>query len=337
MTASRAAILRMLLAAFAATMVLCTPRPGLSHALDPGYAAIEALGGEQYRVFWRRPDVQGRPMPLALRLPDECTPADAPRPRSDGRAWVSTWVAACPGGLSGGEVSIEGLENTRTDVLLRVVFVEGEPFTMRLTPSDRSVIVPTEPSAGDVALTYFLLGVEHILEGWDHLLFVFALVLLVPGMRQLTGAVTAFTVAHSITLGAATLDWVRVQPRPVEVMIALSIVFLASELVRHRDGRVRLSERWPWLVTFAFGLLHGFGFAGALREIGLPQDAVPLALLTFNLGVEAGQLLFVVAVLALAYVLRGLAGQRITLAMTQPYLAYGIGCIASFWLIERLA
>ena len=323
--------------AILAVVTLAWPQTGHSHALDPGYISIEPLGGDQYRVFFRRPDVQGRPMPLALRLPDRCEAPDAPQPRSDGRAWVAAWVVGCPGGLPGGTVTVAGLENTRTDVLLRIASPGGAPFTTRLTPAGTGTAIPAAPAAGDVALTYFVLGVEHILEGWDHLLFVFALTLLIPGLRQLFFAVTAFTVAHSITLAAATFGLAAPDPQPVEAIIALSIVFLAAELVHSsRSGAPRLSTRWPWLVTFAFGLLHGFGFAGALQEIGLPADAVPLALLAFNLGVEAGQLVFIAVVMSAAAAMRFLAADGSAVTATRPYLAYGIGCIASFWLFERI-
>ncbi len=199
------------------------------------------------------------------------------------------------------------------------------------------MVIPKAPSAGDVALTYIVLGIEHILEGWDHLLFVFVLILLVPGMRQLILAVTAFTVAHSITLGLATFGLVALPPQAVEAVIALSIVFLAAEVLRSRaGGPFRLSERLPWLVTFAFGLLHGFGFAGALRETGMPEAAVPLALLMFNLGIEAGQLLFIMAVVLAAFAIRSMLGAGSIVAAARPYMAYGIGCLASFWLIEQV-
>ncbi len=179
-----------------------------------------------------------------------------------------------------------------------------------------------------------MLGVEHILLGVDHLLFVLALLLLVRGVRRLVATVTAFTVAHSITLGAATLGFVHVPPAPVEAVIALSILFLASELARRRaGGNADLTERFPWVVAFSFGLLHGFGFAGALSEVGVPAQAVPLALLFFNVGVELGQLLFIAAVFGLGWLARASA-LRVPSGW-QRAAAYGIGCVAAFWVVQR--
>jgi hydrogenase/urease accessory protein HupE len=190
-----------------------------------------------------------------------------------------------------------------------------------------------------VVRTYAILGIEHILSGFDHLLFVLALVLLVQGTRRLLFTITAFTVAHSLTLAGATLGWVHVPGPPVEASIALSIVFVASEIVQTRRGRYSVTQHYPWVVAFTFGLLHGFGFAGALAQVGLPQSSIPIALLFFNVGVEVGQLLFVGAVLAVITVGCG-AGQRLRLSQP-PWLwriaPYAIGALASFWLVERIA
>ena len=185
--------------------------------------------------------------------------------------------------------------------LVRIEDLAGTTQTDRLTPTRTSFVVKAAPGAGEVAITYLRLGIEHILGGVDHLLFVLALVILVREWRRVAITVTAFTIAHSITLAAATLGYVHVPAQPVEATIALSIVLVAVEIVNARRGRPSLTARWPWLVAFAFGLLHGFGFAGALSEVGLPQHAIPLALLFFNLGVEVGQLAFVALVIALAW------------------------------------
>jgi hydrogenase/urease accessory protein HupE len=215
---------------------------------------------------------------------------------------------------------------------------------VRLTPDAPSFTVVAAPGAGEVAGTYFALGVEHILQGLDHQLFVLALLLLVGGTRRLVGTVTAFTVAHSFTLAAATLGWVRVAVPPVEATIALSIVFVAAEIVRKGRGEASLTERRPWVVAFVFGLLHGLGFAGALRQVGLPETAIPLSLAFFNVGVEAGQLLFVGAALSVLAVIRPamarLAGRPaaglwdLADAVARP-AAYGIGLLAAWWVIER--
>jgi hydrogenase/urease accessory protein HupE len=186
-----------------------------------------------------------------------------------------------------------------------------------------------------VVRTYFLLGVEHILSGIDHLMFVLALLLLVKGVRRVVVTVTAFTLAHSLTLAGATLGFVHMPGPPVEAAIALSIVFVASEIIHSRQGKPGLTESYPWVVAFTFGLLHGFGFAGALAEVGLPDNAIPLALLFFNLGVEAGQLLFIAGVLAVAIAWRRLRAPWPEWARWMP--AYGIGSVAAFWTIERVA
>jgi hydrogenase/urease accessory protein HupE len=313
-----------------------------AHALQPGYLELQPLGGDTWRVLWRKPDVKGTPMTIDARLPKTCTPAGPPPVQFDGAAWLASWVATCPGGLAGGDIVIDGLELTNTDVLVRYELTPGQGRTRRLTAQETGFSVPAKASLWGVFASYLELGTTHILEGFDHLLFVFALLLLITDRRRLIGAITAFTVAHSLTLAASTLGWLALPGPPVEAIIALTIMFLAAELVQRRAGAPRLSERYPWLVSFAFGLLHGFGFAGALAEIGLPADDVPLALLDFNLGVEAGQLAFVAAVLAAAAVLSRLLPRALA-AVAQPAgrgylsLAYAIGGLSAFWFIERIA
>ena len=185
--------------------------------------------------------------------------------------------------------------------------------------------------------TYTVLGIEHILTGFDHLLFVLALVLIVRGTRRLIWTVTAFTLAHSITLALATLGVIHVPGPPVEAIIALSIVFVANEIIHQQRGTEGLAARKPWLIAFSFGLLHGLGFAGALAEVGLPQNSIALALLFFNVGVELGQLLFIAAVLACGALVRAVAAHRIDARRTVIPLAYCIGGTASYWVIERIA
>src|SRR6185503_3545457 len=216
---------------------------------------------------------------------------------------------------------------------------DGTTQVTRLTPFAPSFVVEAAPRAMQVAATYLKLGVEHILRGIDHLLFVLALLILVKGTRRLVATVTAFTVAHSLTLAGATLGLVHVPGPPVEASIALSIVFVASEIMHRRQGKAGLTERFPWVVAFTFGLLHGFGFAGTLSEVGLPQTAIPVALLFFNVGVELGQLLFI----ASAFVVIALA-QRVMcrIGVWQPAWAwrippYTIGSAAMFWVIQRIA
>jgi hydrogenase/urease accessory protein HupE len=252
-----------------------------------------------------------------------------------GGAYLERWRIRHPGGLTGQTIHIDGLAASATDVLVRLQRLDGSSQIARLVPTSASLVIKSAADFSQVAGTYLLLGIEHILLGFDHLLFVLALLLLLAGWRKILLAITAFTVAHSITLGAATLGVLHVPAPPVEACIALSIAFVAGEIIHRRRGRALLSVRWPWLLAFAFGLLHGLGFAGALSELGLPADHIPLALLFFNLGVEAGQLLFIAVVLPVIVLLR-----RRLMALpgwSELVAPYASGSIAMFWLIERIA
>ena len=237
--------------------------------------------------------------------------------------------------MAGQSIFIEGLDSSNTDVLLRWNWLDGSSSTVRLKPSAPSYVFPEKSGATNVAGTYFWLGVEHILLGIDHVLFVFALLLIVNNTRRLIATITAFTLAHSITLAVATLGLVHVPQKPVEAVIALSILFLAMEYVHGKRGRPGAAARWPWLVAFIFGLLHGFGFAGALAEVGLPQQAIPVALVFFNLGVELGQLLFVATVLLLGWALHRLKQPKL-MYWAETVTIYTIGILSSFWLFERV-
>ncbi|MBY6006138.1 HupE/UreJ family protein [Salipiger bermudensis] len=323
-----------------ALLTALTLLPGLAqaHALDPGYLELTPLSEDSWRVTWRAPDVSGHPMPLTVRLPESCSGAPAAAPVFDGRAWVSGWIASCPEGLAGGTIRIEGLEATATDTLVRYELTPGQTRMQRLTAAATAFEVPAQAGTVEILASYVSLGFSHILEGLDHLLFVFAMLLLVPTYKRLFWAVTAFTLAHSLTLAASSLGLLRIPSPPVEAVIALSIVFLAYELCLPAERRDPLTMRAPWLVSFTFGLIHGLGFAGALREIGLPEGDIPLALFSFNLGVELGQLFFIAIVLLVGAVLR----------LILPLLArhaerfrrgagYAIGSISAFWLIERIA
>lgn len=313
-----------------------------AHALDPGFLDLRQISEEAWQVFWRKPDVQGAPMAIDARLPETCTPQTGPEVTTDGSAWISNWTAICSEGLAGQSIVIDGLERQATDVLVRVQPLDRSPVTHRLTPDQTSYVLPASQSGLAMFATYGVLGFEHILEGWDHLLFVLALVLLIRDARRLIGAITAFTIAHSITLALAALGHLSIPGPPVEATIALSVVFLAVEYLKRREGEPRLSERAPWIVAFAFGLLHGLGFAGALREIGLPDTDIALALLAFNLGVEAGQLVFVAMILITGFVVRkfiatiGDVPQALRQGSTLV-AGYAIGGIATFWLAERLS
>ncbi len=314
-----------------------------AHEVRPGYLEVRQVEAEAYDVLWKVPARGEYRLRLHARLPKECV--GAPNQGTFvGGAFVERWRARCPGGLAGRTIDIEGLSATRTDVLARVEWLDGTTQTVRLTPEQTSFEAKLAPGMLEVSKTYFVLGVEHILLGIDHLLFVLGLMFLVGSWKRLVATVTAFTVAHSITLAAATLGWVHVSQAPVEATIALSIMFVAAEIIHGARGEPRLATRAPWLVAFVFGLLHGFGFAGALREVGLPQKDVPLALLFFNVGVEVGQLLFIAAVVGtfslLTRALRrpgsGEHGPWHSEALIRTPVAYAIGTMAAFWAVQRV-
>jgi hydrogenase/urease accessory protein HupE len=306
-----------------------------AHEVRPGYLALSQTGPESYDVLWKVPAKGDMRLGLRAQLPETCR---SPLPRSSrfaGGTSTERWSVTCPGGLTGKTIAIDGLSGTMTDVLVRIERSDGTTQVTRLTPEDPLFVVEALPSALKVAGTYLSLGVEHILLGIDHLLFVLALLILVEGRRRLLGTITAFTLAHSLTLAAATLGFVNVPQTPVEAIIALSIVFVASEIVHAKQGRPGLTQRAPWIVAFTFGLLHGFGFAGALTEIGLPAQAIPLALLFFNVGVEVGQLLFIAAIGVVVIAARRAKLPQPVWVWRVP--AYGIGAVAAFWAIERIA
>ena len=332
------------LARFAVLLTLaCAWGVAAAHEVRPGYLEIAEVEAGVYDVLWKVPARGDLRLALYARLPADCK-GQTDTGSFVGDAFVSRWRATCPRGLIGQRIAVDGLSATRTDVLVRIAHLGGAVQTTRLTPEAPALEVAAVPTAGEVARTYFVLGVEHILLGIDHLLFVLGLLLLVGNWRRLIVTVTAFTVAHSITLAAATLGLVHVPQAPVEAVIALSVMFVAAEILRTAHGRASLTARTPWLVAFVFGLLHGLGFAGALREIGLPQTDIPLALLFFNVGVEAGQLTFIAAVVAFLAVIarltpKGRDGSAVGTwraeALVRTPLAYLIGCTAAYWTIDR--
>jgi len=323
---------RLALALLAAWMA---PQPALAHEVRPGYLELRQTAGETWSVLWKVPAQGEMRLSIHPRFPEGCAIASEPIAFHVNAAYVERTSIGCKGGLAGRSIAIEGLAATMTDVLVRSVRADGSVQVVRLTPSMPQFAFEATPGSLQVARAYTLLGVEHILRGVDHLLFVLALMLLVRDKWLLVKTITAFTVAHSVTLAAATLGWMRVSQPPVEAVIALSIVFLAAELAKQGRAEAGLTVRHPWIVAFVFGLLHGFGFAGALREVGLPESDVPLALLTFNIGVELGQLLFIAGVL-LVLALLGRVRTR-SPAWTHAMPAYAIGTMATFWLLQRIA
>lgn len=306
-----------------------------AHESRPAYLEITEIQPHVYSVIWKRPQQGGRSLALHPVWPDGVRDLTPPTQQLLPTAVLEQRTIAMDGaGLIGQTLSIEGLASTLTDVLVRIQLLDGRTQTTLVKPSSPTFTVQAAQSRWQIAKQYLVLGIEHILGGIDHLLFVLALLLLVSGRWLLLKTITAFTIAHSITLAMATLGFVRVPAAPVEAVIALSILFLASELARRKTGQTGLTERYPWVVSFTFGLLHGFGFAGALAEIGLPQKEIPLALFQFNVGVELGQLMFVAAALSVSVLLQKLKVDRFRWA--REALVYGIGCVAAFWCIQRV-
>ena len=309
--------------------------PASAHEMRPGYLEITELTAATYNVLWKVPMRGELRLQLDPVFPDACTEVVPAAVHSTGVAQLGRWTIHCEQGLADQRIEISGLKNTLTDVLVRVQHLDGAVQTTRIVPADASFIVAAVPGRLALSMTYLGLGVEHILLGIDHLLFVFALLLIVNGLRRLVWTITAFTLAHSITLAGATLGYVRVPQQPVEAIIAMSILFLATEIVHSRRGRPGYAERRPWLVAFVFGLLHGFGFAGALAEVGLPGHAIPFALVFFNIGVELGQLVFVALVLMSTWLLHRF--RKFSLRPAELLTSYVIGSIAAYWTIERVA
>ena len=305
-----------------------------AHESRPAYLEINEITPGRYSLLWRTPINAGMRLPVRLELPADVRTVAGPSVRELSDSQIERRLIESPGGLAGKRIGFIGLQATITDVLVRVQLGDGSHSTTLVRPSAAWIEVPRAPGLAEVARTYVVYGVEHILGGIDHLLFVAALLLIVRGGRRIVATVTAFTVAHSLTLVAATMDWVHVPSPPIEAVIALSIMFVAVEIVHGLQGRPGLTARAPWLVAFCFGLLHGFGFAGALAEVGLPANAIPMALLCFNIGVEIGQLLFVAALLCAIALLR-----RLPLALPRwsPWVApYAIGGVAAFWMLQRV-
>ncbi len=308
-----------------------------AHESRPAYLEITETAPGRYDVLWRTPVFSGMPLPVALKLPDAARNVTAPAAREFPDSIVERRLVEVAGGLAGKRIEFPGLQATITDVLARVQLRDGGYSTTLVHPARPWIEIAASQGSLAVFGTYVKHGVEHILLGYDHLLFVLALVLIVRSTRVLVWTITAFTIAHSITLALATLGVVRVPGPPVEATIALSILLLAAEILRVRQGRPSLTASWPWVVAFSFGLLHGFGFAGALTAIGLPPNDVPLALFAFNVGVELGQLAFIGAVLGLAALAKRLPMPRPLAQHALPVASYAIGTLAAFWFVERLA
>ena len=306
-----------------------------AHEIRPALLDIAEQEPGWFEVTWKVPMRGDRVLALSPVLPPSLIPLGPPASHIVPGAHIQYSTYKTEGeSLVGETVSIDGLTALQIDVLLQIKLADGRTHSAILRPKSPSFEIPAHETKGAVAWSYWRMGTTHILGGIDHLLFVLALMLIVPGYWRLFKTITAFTVAHSISLGLASLGFVHVPPGPTEAVIALSILFLAVEVVHSRQGKVSLTERAPWIVAFVFGLFHGLGFAGALSEVGLPEHAIPLALFMFNVGVESGQILFVGAALAIMAVLR-----RVPVAWpagSWHLMPYTIGSLAAFWTIQRV-
>jgi hydrogenase/urease accessory protein HupE len=310
------------------------PQRAGAHESRPGYLELREVAEGRYDVLWKQPAVGDLVLRLSPVFPDSCGVTGAERQLLPG-AMATRLTLSCPGGLAGNTIQFSGLEDTMTTVLVRVHHRDGSEETHLVHPSAPSVTVRGTAGWTGRARSYLQLGVEHIMLGVDHLLFVLGLLLIIKDRRMLVKTVSAFTVAHSITLAVATLGYASVPGPPLNAAIALSILFLGPEIVRSWRGQTSLTIRQPWVVAFAFGLLHGFGFASGLTATGLPRGEIPLALLLFNVGVEVGQLGFVCLVLLLERSFRQLEIRWPVWVLHAP--GYLVGSLGAFWTIQRTA
>jgi hypothetical protein len=321
--------------ACALLILLACPITLFADEFRPVLLEVTEREGGWVDVTWKVPMLGTRVLALTPALPEFFEPVGPGSGRPVSGAWVvyGTYRTGDKA-LTGATLKIDGLAAVPTDVVVRIALLDGTEHSAILRGGNNAFTIPEQATRMELAVSYWRMGTIHILEGFDHLLFLLTLLLIVAGIWPLLKTVTAFTVAHSLTLGLATLGVVHVPQAPTEAVISLSIVLLAVEVVRKYAGVLTLSERYPWLIAFTFGLVHGVGFAGALSEIGVPQNEVPLALLMFNVGVETGQVMFVVAV---SLLLAGLHKLHSRTALVVGRAApYAIGGVAAFWTIERI-
>ena len=300
----------------------------VSHEIRPAYLQVTEVGkGEaSYHILWKQPVVQNKRLPIDLVFSDACELSDLSPPEVTSVAILYNWQTECD--LSETSIHVSGLMVNHTDVLVRVETLDDEVENYVLRPSNPTLDLK---EGGAPALDYFIIGVDHLVFGIDHVLFVIGLFLFIQAPIALIKTITAFTVSHSITLAFSVLGVVKLDQGPIELVIALSILFLARELVQEESKRSRLTLGRPWVMAFLFGLLHGLGFAGALADIGLPEDDLWLSLLLFNLGIEAGQIAVILVLAIVAWALSQINWKQYfnTLA------AWGMGSVAAFWTIDR--
>jgi hypothetical protein len=312
------------------------PLPGWAHEARPAYLEIKEMAAGRYSVLWRTPVTAGMRLPIILKLPDGVRNIKDPVVQELMDSLVERrLIDAGPYGLAGKRIEFPGLQLTITDVLVRFEMGDGRSWTTIVRPSQAWVEIAPAQGKLAVAMGYVVHGIRHIALGADHLLFLLGLLLIVKNRWMLLKTVTAFTVAHSITLAVATLGYANAPVVPLNAAIALSILFLGPEIVRSWRGETSFTIEHPWVVAFAFGLIHGFGFAGALVSAGLPRSELPLALVSFNVGVEIGQLGFILLVLALERSFRVLEVRWPRWVEAVP--GYTVGSLGAFWTVQRVA
>jgi hydrogenase/urease accessory protein HupE len=306
----------------------------LAHESQPGLLELKQITTDRYEVVWRAPIYYGQPHPARLVLPADWTTVSEPTVRQLPDSALHRQVVQVEGGtIDGSVIRFAGLEATITDVYVRTTRLDGSQVSQVVRPTQPFAELRGERPWHESSREYLVLGFNHILMGIDHLLFVLGLLIIVQGRRMLIKTITAFTVAHSITLAIATLGYASVPGPPLNAAIALSILFLGPEIVRVWRGKTSFTIRHPWVVAFGFGLLHGFGFASGLSTVGMPKAEIPLALLMFNIGVEIGQIVFVVIILLIQRALRVLQFQWPRWVDFAP--GYAIGSLGAMWTIQR--
>jgi hydrogenase/urease accessory protein HupE len=322
--------------AWLAACLLLAVSVASAHESRPAYLEVKETSAGQFSLLWRTPVLAGMRLPIVLKLPDDVKNLREPSVQELADSFLERrWIDAGPNGLAGQRIEFPGLQGTITDVLVRVEMLDGRSWTTIVHPSQPWVEITAAQTRLEVMGTFIVQGIRHILFGADHMLFVLGLLLIVKDRWMLLKTITAFTVAHSITLAIATLGYAEAPVLPLNAAIALSILFLGPEIVRSWRGETSFTIRHPWVVAFAFGLLHGFGFASALTSAGLPKAELPVALLSFNVGVEIGQLSFVALILSLERAFRILEVRWPRWAEALP--GYTVGSLGAFWTVQRLA
>ncbi len=306
-----------------------------AHELTPSLLEVHAANDGTIDVLWKMGLKQPKGQSLKPVFPDECRELAAPTAEVDAAALVTRFRLDCgTAGWVGRSIGVEGLLPRKANVLLRFVRADGTVVQSLLSDSSPSFVIPDRASTGRVMGEYAVLGIEHLVFGFDHVLFILGLLLLVKGRRRLILTITAFTAGHSVTLALAVLGFVKVPTGPVEAAIAFSILYLAAEIGRDPDQPESWLQRWPWAMALGFGLLHGLGFAGALAAVGLPDDEIPIALLSFNVGIELGQLAIALGALAIWAVARAVHPRPLP-PFLQRAPGYAIGCLAGYWFLQR--